>query len=100
MGHVFVIGLGLIGGSLALCIKQEHRDCQITGYDIYEEQGKLAKMLGVVDELAVSIEEGAKDADFNYHYNSSWRTEKIIDLLYETPLKENVLITDAGSTKY
>jgi prephenate dehydrogenase len=25
-GRVFVIGLGLIGGSLALCIKKEHKD--------------------------------------------------------------------------
>jgi prephenate dehydrogenase len=100
MGHVFVIGLGLIGGSLALCIKQEHGDCQITGYDIYEEQGKLAKMLSVVDELAVSIEEGAKDADLIIITTPVGESEKIIDLLYETPLKENVLITDAGSTKF
>jgi prephenate dehydrogenase len=92
--------LGLIGGSLALCIKQEHGDCQITGYDIYEEQGKLAKMLSVVDGLAVSIEEGAKDADLIIITTPVGETEKIIDLLYETPLKENVLITDAGSTKF
>lgn len=100
MGHVFVIGLGLIGGSLALCIKQEHGDCQITGYDIYEEQGKIAKMLGVVDELVLSIEEGAKNADLILITTPVGETERIIELLYEMPLKENVLITDAGSTKF
>jgi prephenate dehydrogenase len=97
--RVFVIGLGLIGGSLALCIKREHGDCQITGYDINAEQGKVAKMLGVVDELAISIEEGAKDADLILITTPVGDTERIIDLLYDLPLKENVLITDAGSTK-
>jgi prephenate dehydrogenase len=57
-------------------------------------------MLSVVDELAVSIEEGAKDADLIIITTPVGETEKIIDLLYETPLKENVLITDAGSTKF
>ena len=57
-------------------------------------------MLGVVDELAVSIEEGAKDADLIIITTPVGETEKILDLLYETPLKENVLITDAGSTKF
>ncbi|WP_428908927.1 prephenate dehydrogenase [Niallia sp. Krafla_26] len=98
-GRVFVIGLGLIGGSLALCIKREHGDCQITGYDIYKEQGKIAKMLGVVDELVDSIEEGAKNADLILITTPVVETERILDLLYEIPLKDKVLITDAGSTK-
>ena len=45
-GRVFVIGLGLIGGSLALCIKKEHEDATIIGFDINSEQARLAKMLG------------------------------------------------------
>ncbi|WP_338470085.1 prephenate dehydrogenase [Niallia sp. XMNu-256] len=99
-GQVFVIGLGLIGGSLALCIKGEHGECQITGYDINEDQGKIAKMLGVVDRLVDRIEDGAKDADLILITTPVKETEQIIDLLCEIPLKKNVIITDAGSTKY
>ncbi len=98
-GQVFVIGLGLIGGSLALCIKGEHRDCRITGYDINAEQGKVAKMLGVVDQLVEHIADGAKNADLILITTPVRVTEQIIDLLNEIPLKENVIITDAGSTK-
>ncbi|WP_071395586.1 prephenate dehydrogenase [Bacillus tuaregi] len=98
-GRVFVIGLGLIGGSLALCIKGQHQGCQITGYDINEEQGKLAKMLGVVDCIAGSIEEGAKEADLILITTPVQVTERILELLAELPLKETVIISDAGSTK-
>lgn len=98
-GRVFVIGLGLIGGSLALCVKGQHRDCKIIGFDIYEEQGKLAKMLGVVDELADSIEESAKEADLILIATPVKETERILDLLADIPLKENVIVSDTGSTK-
>ncbi len=98
-GRVFVIGLGLIGGSLALCMKGQHKDCSIIGYDINDEQGKLAKMLGVVDRIAGSIEEGAMDADLILITTPVQVTEKILDLLADIPLKEHVLVSDAGSTK-
>lgn len=98
-GRVLVIGLGLIGGSLALCVKKQHRDCHITGYDIYDEQGRLAKMLGVVDSLADSIEEGAKEADLILITTPVREAERILDLLSQIPLKDSVIISDAGSTK-
>lgn len=98
-GRVFVIGLGLIGGSLALCIKGQHRNCHIVGYDIYEEQGKLAKMLGIVDSLSSSIEEGAKDADLILISTPVREAERILELLATISLKETVIVSDAGSTK-
>jgi prephenate dehydrogenase len=98
-GRVFVIGLGLIGGSLALCVKKQHGDCHIIGYDLYEEQGKLAKMLGVVDSLVDSIEEGAKEADLILITTPVREAERILDLLSHIPLKDSVIISDAGSTK-
>lgn len=98
-GRVFVIGLGLIGGSLALCVKGQHRDCKIIGFDIYEEQGKLAKMLGVVDELTDSIEASAKEADLILIATPVQETERILDLLAGIPLKKNVIVSDTGSTK-
>ena len=36
----------------ALCIKKEHKDAIIIGFDINREQARLAKMLGVIDEIA------------------------------------------------
>lgn len=98
-GRVLIIGLGLIGGSLALCVKKRHKDSTIVGYDIFPEQAKLARMLGVVDELAQSIEESAKEADLILIATPVQETERIISLLADIPLKENVIISDTGSTK-
>lgn len=98
-GHVLVIGLGLIGGSLALCIKKEHGASTIIGYDINQKQSRLAKMLGVIDEEAETIESAAIQADLIIIATPVKEIERIIDLLCGLPLKENVIITDAGSTK-
>lgn len=98
-GRVFVIGLGLIGGSLALCIKKEHKKAIIIGYDIHQEQARLAKMLGVVDEVAGDIAEGAKSADLIIISAPVIETEAILQLLSDQPLNPDVIITDTGSTK-
>jgi prephenate dehydrogenase len=98
-GRVFIIGLGLIGGSLALCIKKEHPESIITGFDISEDNLKLASMMGVIDNLSTTIEEGAKTADLIILSTPVKETEKIIEILSKIELKENVIITDVGSTK-
>ncbi|ULT55474.1 prephenate dehydrogenase [Neobacillus drentensis] len=98
-GRVFVIGLGLIGGSLALCIKKEHFDSKIVGFDINNEQARLASMLGVIDEIAHSIQDGAIGADLIIIAAPVNETKEIIHLLSELPLNPEVIVTDTGSTK-
>ncbi|MFE8695667.1 prephenate dehydrogenase [Cytobacillus sp. FJAT-53684] len=98
-GRVFIIGLGLIGGSLALCIKKQHEDATIVGFDVNAEQARLARMLTVIDEVADSIESGASDSDLILIATPVKETERILQILGSLPLKENVIITDAGSTK-
>ncbi|MEH7082198.1 prephenate dehydrogenase [Neobacillus drentensis] len=98
-GRVFVIGLGLIGGSLALCIKKEHGDATIVGFDINSEQARLAKMLGVIDEIAEDIQSGAIDANLIIISAPVNETEEIIQFLAGLPLHPEVIVTDTGSTK-
>ncbi|MDP4104477.1 MAG: prephenate dehydrogenase [Bacillota bacterium] len=98
-GRVFVIGLGLIGGSLALCIKKEHKEATIIGFDVNSEQARLAKALEVIDDFAETIKEGAVDADLIIISTPVNQTKKIIGLLAELQLKKDVIITDTGSTK-
>lgn len=97
-GRVFVIGIGLIGGSLALSIKKEH-EVSVIGFDINREQSRLAKILGVIDEIAENIEEGARNADLIIISAPVEETEAIIQTLSSVPLKPEVIITDTGSTK-
>lgn len=98
-GRVFVIGLGLIGGSLALCIKKQHPDAVIAGYDINSKQAGLALALGIIDEAVPAIQEGASSADLIVISAPVKETEAIIRQLASLPLKEDVIITDTGSTK-
>ncbi len=98
-GRVFVIGLGLIGGSLALCIKKNHQNAIVVGFDVNKEQARLARMLGVADETVDCIEEGAVDADLIVIATPVKEAENILKTLVELPLKKDVIITDAGSTK-
>lgn len=95
---VLIIGLGLIGGSIALSIRREH-DVYIRGYDISKEQLKMALSLKVIDEAVDSIEAGAKDADLIVFATPVLKTEELIQKLSTYSLKEGAIVTDVGSTK-
>ncbi|SFA98567.1 MULTISPECIES: prephenate dehydrogenase [unclassified Bacillus (in: firmicutes)] len=97
--QVFIIGLGLIGGSLALSIKKANYGASIVGFDLNDEQLKLAKLLGVIDEKVETLSQGAKDADLIIICAPVNATLSIIEELSLTPLKKGVIITDVGSTK-
>ncbi|MBM4762119.1 prephenate dehydrogenase [Bacillus sp. B15-48] len=98
-GRVLIIGMGLIGGSLALCIKAEHEDAVIVGYDVDEEQARLGKMMGVIDEIGSSIESEAEKSDLIILATPVSVTENIIARLSTLSLKKDVIVTDTGSTK-
>ncbi|MDQ0257466.1 prephenate dehydrogenase [Evansella vedderi] len=97
--QVLLIGLGLIGGSLALTIKKEHPDCEIVGYDVEMEAGKLALSLQVVDRITDNYLQEAGTSDLIILATPVQSAIAIIEELSSIALKENCLITDVGSTK-
>ncbi len=52
---VFIIGLGLIGGSIASDIKDLRLAKKVAGYDIFENNLKIAESIGLID-FAMPIE--------------------------------------------
>lgn len=98
-GRVLIIGLGLIGGSLAMCIKEEHPKAELIGFDADVNQLDIALMLGVIDRAAGSIEREAPMADLIIIATPVQTTGSIIECLAGLKLKKEVLITDTGSTK-
>ncbi|WP_270179046.1 prephenate dehydrogenase [Alkalihalobacillus sp. CinArs1] len=97
--EVAIIGLGLIGGSIALAIKQAHKNVMIKGFDVNENQLQLAKALRVVDETASSLEGAVESADVIIISTPVVQTEMILDQLSKLQLNQNVIVTDVGSTK-
>ena len=98
-GNVLMIGLGLIGGSIALSVKNEHPEAIIQGYDVNQKQMKLAKALKVIDEEITNYKEAAERADLIIIGVPVQAISTVMKSLASCSLKKGVLITDVGSTK-
>ncbi|WP_347318978.1 prephenate dehydrogenase [Rossellomorea sp. RS05] len=98
-GNVVVIGLGLIGGSLALCIKNQHPEARVAGFDVQEKEMKLGLSLGIIDEAVESLKDAVKSADLIIISTPVFQTEKLLETFRDFNLKPTVIITDTGSTK-
>ncbi|MBU4226885.1 prephenate dehydrogenase [bacterium] len=94
---ITIIGVGLIGGSLGLALKEKKPNFKITGIDKQEIIEK-AITRGAIDEGTVNLEEGIKEADVVILATS---VKTILDLLPKINpfLKKGCLVTDTGSTK-
>lgn len=97
--NIFVVGLGLIGSSLALCIKKEFPEYCIYGSDAATESQLVAKKKGIIDEIATNFSETAVKADVILLAVPVEACLHILDSLKRLPLKPTVLVTDVSSTK-
>ena len=58
-----IIGIGLIGGSMAIELRQKKFCNKIIGVDLNKEHQKKARQNGLIDEIC-ELQEGVKKADF------------------------------------
>ncbi len=96
--RICIIGLGLIGGSLAKAIKRSHPDCCIAAIDSDEDSLKDALAENAIDEATLDLTKGIKNADLVFlctpiHTMASLIRE-VIPLL-----DKGTIVTDVGSTK-
>ena len=94
---ISIIGVGLIGGSLGLALKEKHLNFKIVGIDKQEIIEK-AIARGAIDEGTVNLEEGIKEADIII---IATPVKTILNILTQINpfLKKGCLVTDTGSTK-
>jgi len=92
-----IIGLGLIGGSTALRLKQKGYAAKVLGYDYTEPNLKEALALGVIDE-GVSMDEMLKRASILIIAIPVDATKKLLPTLLNQCAKSQVIL-DMGSTK-
>ncbi|CAM1357161.1 prephenate dehydrogenase [Tenacibaculum halocynthiae] len=94
--NVFVIGLGLIGGSLALDIQHEFNEVIIYGIDTNEEHLNQALEIGIIQQKAAFSDLNNADiVIISVPVDTSLKlTPKVLD-----EISDNTLVMDVGSTK-
>ena len=94
--NITVIGIGLIGGSLALSLKQNSYASWVSGVDQNPAHGERAIELGIVDEI-VSFDEGIAKADVVI---IAAPVNAIVKILPEVLDRvDRQIVIDVGSTK-
>jgi len=95
---VAIIGVGLIGGSMALALKDKGIAKRIIGVGRSAESIAKAIELGIIDE-AMSLEEAVKQADLIY---ISIPVDATIPVMLQVMdlINDKQIVTDAGSTKF
>lgn len=96
---ILIVGLGLIGSSLALCIRKQHPDYHILGFEPNQASANIALERQIVDELSDDLAELVGQADVILLCVPIQVSLDLIEKLGQMNLKEGVLISDAGSTK-
>ena len=94
-----ILGVGLIGGSFGLALKDKlHDKIYITGTTRTEKSCKKAEMMGAVDKGYIDNTAAVKDADVVYLSTPVLQMVPIVQQILPC-LKKGTIITDAGSTK-
>jgi len=97
--NLAIIGVGLIGGSLGLCLKDKMGDdIYITGQCRTRKSMDLAMEMGAVDFASSDIEEVVKNADVIFLSTPVLQMVPMVEKMLPY-LKSGAIITDAGSTK-
>lgn len=95
---VVIVGVGLIGGSFALALKEARAAKTIVGVGRSEQVMARALELGIVDAVAQSPQEAMRGADLVLIAAPVAQTGPILASLLPY-LEPHTIVTDAGSTK-
>lgn len=98
LGTLAVIGVGLVGGSLAMALRRAAAAGSIVGFDRDAQALERAAALGVIDRAADSVSEAVKGADLVV---VAVPVRAIGRVLHDVSLalRADAVVTDVGSTK-
>ncbi|QRR04206.1 prephenate dehydrogenase [Dyadobacter sandarakinus] len=94
---ISVTGIGLLGGSLALSLREKYPNVRFVGVDTSVVNQKIALAKGIVDEI-VSLEEALEIAELNVLATPVDAIQKLLPIMLDA-IPEGRTIMDLGSTK-
>ena len=98
MDKICIFGVGLIGGSLGLALKESSFCKQIVGCSRNESHLERARELGAIDSWTLDPSVAAKDADLIFLSTPVGAVEKVLDSIRDS-VSDRTIITDGGSCK-
>jgi prephenate dehydrogenase len=98
IGKLVVCGVGLIGGSFALALREKKEVKHVVGIGRSLESLERAKALDVIDEIALDWVQALDGADFVLLAMPVGQTDAIMEAM-APHLQAPTIVTDAGSTK-
>jgi len=96
--HLTVVGLGLMGGSMALALRPFAQT--ISGVDSNPAARLAALERGMVDQATDDLREGVRDADVVILCAPVRVITHMLRMTIGSYLRSNTLLIDVGSTKY
>ena len=95
---VAIVGVGLIGGSIGLALRERKLAERVIGIGRRQESLRIARRVGAVTNTTVDLDKGGVEADLVVVCTPVGRiVEDVRTAARHCP--EGILITDAGSTK-
>lgn len=96
--NISIIGLGLIGGSLGLALRESSIDVVVAGWDRDPEAISAALERGAIDRPAFKLREAVRDADLVVVATPVMVVQAIFTQI-AADLKPGAIVSDVSSTK-
>ncbi len=97
--RVAILGLGLMGGSLGLALRERGLADTVAGYDTAETVADRAKQRGAIDESCADVQTAVRGADLVVLAVPVLAMAALIEAL-RARVEPNAVVTDLGSVKW
>ncbi|MBN3859295.1 prephenate dehydrogenase/arogenate dehydrogenase family protein [Neisseriaceae bacterium PsAf] len=96
---ITIIGIGLIGGSIAYGLKEKKLVDKIIGIDTQHDNLKIAQQNKIIDVSLSEINQEALNVDVVLIATPVMMIENVLKSISQFHLSPNTVVTDVGSTK-